>query len=121
MFNDGGLQQAASRSLATALWRAARTRLASPSAHRAACQVRARDQEARIAEREDKLARADVIDDPFRRHGQIWVMVSLIEENTGENKVWQIGGETGGGRTQGKISATAPIARALIGKTKGDG
>ena len=62
MFNDGGLQQAASRSLATALWRAARTRLASPSAHRAACQVRARDQEARIAEREDKLARADVID-----------------------------------------------------------
>ena len=48
-------------------------------------------------------------------------MVSLIEENTGENKVWQIGGETGGGRTQGKISATAPIARALIGKTKGDG
>ncbi len=46
-------------------------------------------------------------------------MVSLIEEGTGENKVWQIVGEPEADAHKGKISVTSPIARALIGKTKG--
>ena len=45
--------------------------------------------------------------------------VTLIEENTGEKKVWQIVGEPEADVKNGKISVTSPTARALIGKTKG--
>ena len=62
--------------------------------------------EARIAELEDKLARADVID---------------ISELSGVNhKVWQIVGEPVADAHKGNISVTSPIARALIGKTTGE-
>ena len=65
--------------------------------------------EAHIVELEDKLARADVIDVSklFGDTIKFGAMVTLIEENTGEKKVWQIVGEP------------EAIARALIGKTKG--
>ena len=46
--------------------------------------------------------------------------VSLIEEDTGENKVWQIVGEPEADALEGSISVTSPIARALIGKSKGE-
>ena len=46
--------------------------------------------------------------------------MSLIEEDTGENKVWQIVGEPEANANKGSISVTSPIARALIGKTKGE-
>jgi transcription elongation factor GreA len=46
-------------------------------------------------------------------------MVTLIEEDTGDKKVWQIVGEPEADVKIGKISVTSPIARALIGKTKG--
>jgi len=51
--------------------------------------------EARIAELEDKLARAEVIDVSKLSGDTIkfGATVSLIEEDTGENKVWQIVGE----------------------------
>ena len=45
---------------------------------------------------------------------------SLIEEDTGENKVWQIVGEPEADAHKGNISVTSPIARGLIGKTKGE-
>jgi transcription elongation factor GreA len=45
--------------------------------------------------------------------------VTLIEEDTGEKKVWQIVGEPEADVKNGKISVTSPIARALIGKTQG--
>ena len=62
--------------------------------------------EARIAELEDKLARADVID---------------LSELSGDNhKVWQIVGEPEADAHKGNISVTSPIARALIGKTRGE-
>ena len=78
--------------------------------------------EARIAELEDKLARAEVIDVSKLSGDTIkfGATVSLIEENTGENKVWQIVGEPEANATKGSISVTSPIARALIGKTKGE-
>jgi transcription elongation factor GreA len=44
----------------------------------------------------------------------------LIEEDTGENKVWQIVGEPEPDAHKGNISVTSRIARALIGKTKGE-
>ena len=77
--------------------------------------------EARIAELEDKLARAEVID-VSKLSGDIITFgatVTLMDEDTGEKKVWQIVGEPEADVKQGKISVTSPIARALIGKTRG--
>src|SRR5215468_14360 len=77
--------------------------------------------EARIAELEDKLARAEVIDVSklFGDTVKFGATVMLIEEDTGEKKVWQIVGEPEADVKNGKISVSSPIARALIGKTKG--
>jgi transcription elongation factor GreA len=78
--------------------------------------------EARIAELEDNLARAEVID-VFRLSGDtitFGATVTLIDEDSGERKVWQIVGEPEADVGKGKISVTSPIARALIGKNKGD-
>jgi transcription elongation factor GreA len=77
--------------------------------------------EGRIAELEDKLARADVIDVSKLSGDTIkfGATVTLIDEDTDEKKVWQIVGEPEADAKKGKISITSPIARALIGKTKG--
>jgi transcription elongation factor GreA len=77
--------------------------------------------EARIAELEDKLARAEIIDISKLSGDTIkfGATVTLIEEDTGQKKVWQIVGEPEADPHKGKISVSSPIARALIGKTKG--
>ena len=77
--------------------------------------------EARIAELEDKLARAEIIDVSKLSGDTIkfGATVTLIEEDTGEKKIWQIVGEPEADVKKGKISVNSPIARALIGKTKG--
>ena len=77
--------------------------------------------EGRIAEIEDKLARADVIDIAKLSGDTIkfGATVTLIDEDTDEKKVWQIVGEPEADSKKGKISVTSPLARALIGKTKG--
>ena len=77
--------------------------------------------EARIAELEDKLARAEVIDVSKLSGDTIkfGATVTLIDEDTGEKKVWQLVGEPEADASKGRISVTSPIARALIGKTKG--
>jgi transcription elongation factor GreA len=77
--------------------------------------------EARIAELEDKLARAEVIDVSKLSGDTITfgATVTLMDEDSGEKKVWQIVGEPEADVKQGKISVTSPIARALIGKTRG--
>jgi transcription elongation factor GreA len=46
--------------------------------------------------------------------------VTLIEMNTGEKNVWQIVGEPEADARKGLIGVNSPIARALIGKAKGD-
>src|SRR6266487_6758928 len=77
--------------------------------------------EARIAELEDKLARAEIID-VYKLSGdtiKFGATVTVIEEGTGQKKVWQIVGESEADAHKGKISVTSPMARALIGKTKG--
>jgi transcription elongation factor GreA len=77
--------------------------------------------EARIAELEDKLARAEVIDVSKLSGNTIkfGATVTLIDEDTGEKKVWQLVGEPEADASKGRISVTSPVARALIGKTKG--
>ena len=77
--------------------------------------------EGRIAEIEDKLARAEVIDASKLSGDTIkfGATVTLIDEDTDEKKVWQIVGEPEANAKQGKISITSPLARALIGKGKG--
>ena len=77
--------------------------------------------ETRIAELEDKLARADVID-VSKLSGEtvkFGATVTLIDEDTDEKRVWQIVGEPEANAKEGRISITSPRARALIGKAKG--
>jgi transcription elongation factor GreA len=78
--------------------------------------------EGRISELEDKLARAEVIDVSKLSGSTIkfGATVTLLEQDTGEKKVWQIVGEPEADAHKGKISVTSPIARSLIGKTKDD-
>jgi transcription elongation factor GreA len=74
-----------------------------------------------IAELEDKLARADVIDVSKLSGDTIkfGATVTLIDEDTEHKKVWQIVGEPEADAKKGRISVTSPLARALIGKKKG--
>ena len=77
--------------------------------------------EGRIAELEDKLARADIID-VSKLSGEtikFGATVTLIDEDTDKKAVWQIVGETEADAKKGRISITSPLARALIGKKKG--
>lgn len=78
--------------------------------------------EARVAELEDKVSRADVID-VSKLSGdtvKFGAHISLIDEDTDEESVYQIVGEFEADVKKGKISVTSPIARAIIGKKKGD-
>ena len=77
--------------------------------------------EGRIAELEDKLARADVIDITKLSGDTIkfGATVTLVDEDTEEKRVWQIVGEPEADAKHGKISITSPLARALVGKKKG--
>lgn len=74
-----------------------------------------------IAELEDKLARADIIDVSKLSGDTIkfGATVTLIDEDTEQKKVWQIVGEPEADAKKGRISITSPLARALIGKKKG--
>ncbi|NWG72692.1 MAG: transcription elongation factor GreA, partial [Parvularculaceae bacterium] len=78
--------------------------------------------EAKVAELEDKLSRADVID-VSRLSGdtiKFGATVTLVDEDTDEKVTYQIVGADEGDIAKGLLSITAPLARALIGKTKGD-
>jgi transcription elongation factor GreA len=78
--------------------------------------------EGRIAELEDKISRAEVID--VAKLGgdtiKFGATVTLIDEDTEEEKKYQIVGETEADVKSGRVSITSPIARALIGKKVGD-
>ena len=77
--------------------------------------------EARIAELEDKLAFAEIVDVSKLSGNTIkfGATVTLIDDDTGEKRTWKIVGEPEADASKGRISVTSPIARALIGKTKG--
>jgi len=77
--------------------------------------------ETRIADLEDKLARAEIVDVSklFGDTIKFGATVTLIDEDTGKKRIWQIVGEPEADPSDGKISVTSPMARALIGKIKG--
>ncbi len=78
--------------------------------------------EARVAELEDALARADVIDVTklSGKNVTFGAFVEIVDEDTDEEVTYQIVGDSEADVKQGKISISSPIARALIGKTAGD-
>jgi transcription elongation factor GreA len=78
--------------------------------------------EGRIAELEDKLARAQVIDVSKLSGSQVkfGATVTVLDEDTEHSAVYKIVGEDEADVKAGKISITSPIARAMIGKEQGD-
>jgi transcription elongation factor GreA len=79
--------------------------------------------EARIADLEEQLGRADIIDVQKLSGDSIMfgATVTLLDEETEEEKVYQIVGDAEADVKQGKVSISSPISRALIGKSEGDG
>ncbi|MGR3273054.1 transcription elongation factor GreA [Thalassococcus profundi] len=77
--------------------------------------------EGRIKELEGVLGLAEVID-PKTLKGPIkfGATVTLVDEDTDEEKVWQIVGEHEANIEKGLLNIKSPIARALIGKEEGD-
>ncbi len=78
--------------------------------------------EGRIAELEDKISRADVID-VSKLSGttvKFGATVTLIDEDTESEKRYQIVGDSEADVKAGKVSISSPISRALIGKKVGD-
>lgn len=78
--------------------------------------------EGRVGELEDKIARAEVID-VSKLSGKTVMFgatVTLVDEDTEEKLTYQLVGEDEADVKQGRLAITAPIARAIIGKTVGD-
>jgi transcription elongation factor GreA len=78
--------------------------------------------EGQIADIEDRMARAQVIDVSKLSGSQIkfGATVSVIDEDTEEAARYQIVGEHEADVKSGRVSVTSPIARAIIGKETGD-
>jgi transcription elongation factor GreA len=78
--------------------------------------------EGQIAEIEDRMARAQVIDVSKLSGKQVkfGATVSVIDEDTEEKARYQIVGEHEANVKAGKVSITSPIARAMIGKEMGE-
>jgi transcription elongation factor GreA len=78
--------------------------------------------EAKVADLEDKLSRADVVD-TTKMSGttvKFGATVHLEDEDTGEKVKYKIVGDLEANVRDGLISISSPIARALIGKSKGE-
>ncbi|MGB7335598.1 MAG: transcription elongation factor GreA [Salaquimonas sp.] len=78
--------------------------------------------EGRIAELEDVLSRAEIIDVSKLSGSTVkfGATVKLIDEETEQEKTYRIVGDQEADVKLGKISISSPIARALIGKSEGD-
>ncbi|GAA6147608.1 MULTISPECIES: transcription elongation factor GreA [Rhodobacterales] len=77
--------------------------------------------EGRIKELEGVISLADVID-PKTLSGAVkfGAKVTVVDEDTDEEKNWQIVGEYEANIEKGLLNVKSPIARALIGKDEGD-
>ena len=78
--------------------------------------------EGRVMELEDQIGRADVIDISKLSGTSVkfGATVTLADEDTDEERKYQIVGDVESDAKRGRISISSPIARALIGKSKGD-
>lgn len=78
--------------------------------------------EGRIQELESVISRAEIFD-PAKMDGNVvkfGATVKLVDEDTEEKHVYQIVGKYEADLEQNKLSLEAPLARALIGKEKGE-
>ena len=78
--------------------------------------------EGRLAEIEDQIARAAVID-VSKLSGdtvKFGATVTIADEDSGEEQTYQIVGAAEADINHGRLSVSAPLARALIGKATGD-
>ncbi|GGG68346.1 transcription elongation factor GreA [Salipiger pallidus] len=77
--------------------------------------------EGRIKEIEAVMSLAEVVD-PTKMSGAVkfGATVTLVDEDTDEEKTWQIVGEHEAKIEKGLLNIKSPIARALIGKEEGD-
>jgi transcription elongation factor GreA len=78
--------------------------------------------EGRIQELESMIARAEIID-VSKLSGEkvkFGATVKLVDEDTEEEKTYQIVGDPEADVRSGRVSVSSPIARALMGKTVGD-
>lgn len=78
--------------------------------------------EGRVAELEDKISRAQIID-VSKLDGdavKFGATVTLADEETDEKTTYQIVGETESDISAGMLSVSSPLARAIIGKSVGD-
>ncbi len=78
--------------------------------------------EGRILELESLIGRAEVIDASKLSGGRIQfgATVKLVDEDTEEERIYQIVGEPEADVRAGKVSLSSPVGRALIGKGVGD-
>ena len=78
--------------------------------------------EGRVMELESLISRAEIIDVSKLSGDRVkfGATVKLVDEDTEEEKTYQIVGEPEADVRSGRVSITSPIARALIGKTIGD-
>jgi transcription elongation factor GreA len=78
--------------------------------------------EARVGDLEDKLSRADVIDTSKLSGATIkfGATVTLSDDDSGDTVKYKIVGDGESNVKEGKISLGSPIARAMIGKAKGE-
>ncbi|WP_134680160.1 transcription elongation factor GreA [Paracoccus ravus] len=77
--------------------------------------------EGRIKELEGIISRAEVID-PSKFSGSVkfGATVTLVDEDTEEERTYQIVGEAEADLERGLLNMRSPLARALIGKDEGD-
>ena len=77
--------------------------------------------EGRVKELESVIGLADVID-PTKLSGTVkfGATVKLVDEDTDEEKTYQIIGEYEADIENAKLNIKSPLARALIGKDEGD-
>lgn len=94
----------------------------SENAEYAAAKEKQSFNEGRIKELEAVISRADVIDVKALASDTIkfGASVKVVDEDTEEEATYQIVGEYEADIKQNQVSITSPIARALIGKKKGD-
>ncbi len=78
--------------------------------------------EGRIAEIEDKIARAQVIDVSKLSGAQVkfGATVSVVDEDTEDEARYQIVGDHEADVKSGKLSISSPLSRAMIGKEVGE-
>ncbi len=78
--------------------------------------------EGRVIELEDQIGRAEVIDVSKLSGNTVkfGATVTLVDEDSNAKRKYQLVGDVESDAQRGRISISSPIARALIGKGKGD-